>query len=87
MKLIIEIPCISGLEMENNLNKAIDDFGEALKKRGFSEMELIAYNETVETAPIYKVSIIDTNKTKCGKCEMLGYAAPCDECYRKTLAH
>lgn len=21
-------------------------------------------------------------KTKCGKCEMLGDAAPCDECYR-----
>ena len=35
MKLIIEIPCKDGLEMENNLNKAIDDFSIALKIKGF----------------------------------------------------
>ena len=57
MKLIIEIPCNSGIEMENNLNKAIEDFGQALKKKGFSEMELIAYNESVETEPVYKVTL------------------------------
>lgn len=57
MKLIIEIPCTTGLEMENNLNKAIDDFSQALKQKGFCEMELIAYNESVYSEPIYKVSI------------------------------
>lgn len=57
MKLIIEIPCNDGVEMENNLNKAIDDFSQALKKKGFSEMELIAYNETLESEPIYKITI------------------------------
>ena len=57
MKLRIEIPCNNGIEMENNLNKAILDFSEALLKKGFSEMELIAYNETVESEPIYKLSI------------------------------
>lgn len=35
MKLLIEIPCTHGLEMENNLNRAIEAFGEALKKKGF----------------------------------------------------
>ena len=54
MKLIIEIPCVDGIEMENNLNKAIDSFSEALKKKGFSEMELIGY-ENVILEPIYKV--------------------------------
>lgn len=56
-KLIIEIPCNDGLEMENNLNKAIADFSEALLKKGFSDMELIAYNETIESEPIYKITI------------------------------
>ena len=57
MKLTIEIPCNDGVEMENNLNKAISDFSEALLKKGFSEMELIAYNETIESEPIYKLTL------------------------------
>lgn len=57
MKLIIEIPCNDGVEMENNLNKAIDDFGEALKNKGFVEMNLIAYNEMIESEPIYKLTL------------------------------
>ncbi len=57
MKLTIEIPCSNGVEMENNLNKAIDDLSKALKTRGFSEMELIAYNESVELEPIYKLEL------------------------------
>lgn len=57
MKLTIEIPCNDGVEMENNLNKAIADFSDALKKKGFSEMELIAYNESVESEPIYKLTL------------------------------
>jgi len=57
MKLTIEIPCNDGVEMENNLNKAIADFSEALLKKGFSEMELTAYNETIESEPIYKLTI------------------------------
>lgn len=62
MKLTIEISCNDGLEMENNLNKAIGDFSEALKKKGFSEMELIAYNETIESEPIYRVFL---QQNKC----------------------
>jgi len=56
MKLIIEIPCADGVEMENNLNKAIDDLSEALLKKGFSEIELLAY-ENVILEPIYKVTL------------------------------
>lgn len=60
MKLTIEITCNTGIEMENNLNKAINDFSDALKQRGFSEMELIAYNaDSVELEPIYKVNLTD----------------------------
>lgn len=58
MKLTIEIPCKDGLEMEENLNKAISDFSEALKKKGFTEMELIAHidrNGTIE--PIYTLNL------------------------------
>lgn len=57
MKLTIEINCNDGLEMEENLNKAIGDFELALEKKGFSDMELIAYNETIESEPIYKITI------------------------------
>jgi hypothetical protein len=57
MKLTIEIPCNDGVEMENNLNKAIADFSEALLNRGFLEMELIAYNGTVESEPIYIITL------------------------------
>jgi len=57
MKLTIEIPCESGIEMEYNLNKAIHDLESALKRRGFSEMDLIAYNEYLNTEPIYKVTL------------------------------
>ena len=59
MKLTIEIPCSSGVEMEDRLNKAISGFSEALKKRGFVEMELIGYLADVGTdfAPIYKLTL------------------------------
>lgn len=57
MKLTIEIPCNDGLEMETNLNRAIESFSEALKKKGFSKMELIAYSETVDSEPIYKLTL------------------------------
>lgn len=57
MKLIIEIPCNTGIEMETNLNHAIADFSEALKKKGFSEMELEAYSEDIESEPMYKISL------------------------------
>lgn len=57
MKLTIEILCNSGTEMESNLNKAIDDFSIALKKKGFSEMELIAYQENLNSDPIYKIKL------------------------------
>ncbi len=57
MKLTIEIPCNNGLEMEENLNKAISDFSEALKQKGFSKMELIAYNETIDSESVYKLTL------------------------------
>ena len=55
MTLTIEIPCKTGIEMENNLNKAIDDFAEVLAKRGFSELELIAHDEKMKL--IYNISL------------------------------
>lgn len=55
MKLTIEIPCNSGVEMENNLNKAIEDFAEVLAKRGFSELELIAHDKKKNL--IYNISL------------------------------
>lgn len=57
MKLMIEIPCSNGIEMETNLNKAISDFSEVLKNKGFREIELLAYNEDIESAPIYKITL------------------------------
>lgn len=57
MKLTIEIPCEDGLQMENNLNKAIDDFSRALKDKGLSEMELEAYLHDDISNPIYKLSL------------------------------
>lgn len=65
MKLTIEIPCNDGVEMENNLNKAIADFSEALLKKGFSEMELTAYHETVESEPIYKLILTPVIDKRC----------------------
>jgi hypothetical protein len=58
MKLIIEIPCDNGEQMENRLNKMIKDFGEALKKRGFNEMNLMAAEEVRgEYVPIYQLEL------------------------------
>ena len=57
MILTIEVPCRDARELEKNLNKAIDDLGEALLKKGFMKMDLVAYNETVESEPIYKTTI------------------------------
>ena len=58
MKLTIEIPCESGAEMEFNLNRAIEDFSQTLKERGFSEMELIAHVESFGSEPIYKLTLL-----------------------------
>lgn len=57
MKLIIEIQCDNGADMEDKLNKAISDFSQALEKKGFCEMELIAFNESIESHPIYKLTL------------------------------
>jgi len=57
MILTIEIPCRDARELEKNLNRAIDDLGDALIKKGFGLMDLIAYDETVESEPIYKVTL------------------------------
>jgi len=57
MTLTIEIPCANGAEMENSLNRLIDDFSTALLKKGFSEMELIAYNELDTSKQIYKLTL------------------------------
>jgi len=84
MKLTIEIPCNDGVEMENNLNKAIADFSEALLKKGFSEMELIAYNETVESEPIYTLtlkSLAELNDIRDNKIELLKEDLECVHLY------
>ena len=57
MKLTIEILCNDGVEMENNLSKAIDDFSKVLEDRGFTEMELVGYKETLDSSPIYKLTL------------------------------
>lgn len=57
MKLTIEVPCSTGIEMEKNLNRAIDDLSKALEKKGFVKMELVAFDDSVCTEPIYKVNI------------------------------
>lgn len=58
MELIIKIPCNDGIEMENRLNRAIDDFGKVLKKRGFSPMNLVAHEDIDDTiSEIYTVSL------------------------------
>ena len=56
MTLTIEIPCNSGIEMETNLNKAIASFGDALREKGFSPMELEAFDESIENC-IYKLKL------------------------------
>lgn len=43
--------------MEKNLNRAIDDLSKALEKKGFVKMELVAFDDSVCTEPIYKVNI------------------------------
>ena len=48
MKLTIEIPCNSGIEMEIRLNKAIEDFSKALKKKGFREINLVGYEGSID---------------------------------------
>ena len=55
MTLTIEIPCKTETEMEDNLNKAIEDFAKVLARKGFSEMELIAHDEKKNL--IYNISI------------------------------
>lgn len=58
MKLTIVIPCNTGEEMENSLNKCISDFTEALLKRGFSEMNLTAYGEEINPESLlYKLEL------------------------------
>ena len=57
MTLTIEIPCNTGIEMEENLNKAIADFSEALQKNSFIPMELVAYSDLDMTVPIYKLNL------------------------------
>lgn len=58
LKIEVNIPDDTGLTMENNLNKAISDFSEALSKRGFVEMELEALDFDNEMELIYKIQIL-----------------------------
>lgn len=55
--LLIAVPFSTGLEMEQNLNRAISDLGEALKKKGLIPMNLEAANFDDNMKPIYKVEI------------------------------
>lgn len=85
MKLTIEIPCNNGIEMEKNLNRAIDDFSEALKKKGFSEMELIAYGESIESEPIYKLNLKRDYCISCGFNKPLNGYGECQDCYNEKF--
>lgn len=57
MKLIIEVdfPSNKGLEMVQNLNKAIDELSKVLKRKGLCEMELTGVDENLNQ--LYKVNI------------------------------
>lgn len=55
-KLTIEVYFDTGIEMENNLNKAIDELGAVLKKKGLMEMELEG-RKADNLVPMYGVTI------------------------------
>lgn len=55
MLLTIEVPFETGIEMEDNLNKAIDELGSVLKRKGLREIELDGMDDDLK--PLYKVKI------------------------------
>lgn len=57
MKLFIEVdfPSNKGLEMEQNLNKAIDELSTVLERKGLCEMELQGIDDDLKQ--LYKVEI------------------------------
>jgi hypothetical protein len=57
MKLTITVDFESGdgLQMEQNLNKAIDDLSSVLKKKGLREMDLTGVDENLKE--LYKITI------------------------------
>ena len=59
MKLIIEVNFENGIEMEDNLNKAIDELSSILKKKGLCEMNLIGMSAD-NMKEIYEVDITKT---------------------------
>ena len=56
-ELIIKVPFENGVEMEENLNKAIDELSAVLKKKGLMHMELKGVDMGLNN--IYTVTIED----------------------------
>ena len=56
--LTITVDFSNGIEMENNLNKAIDELGAVLKKKGLMNMTLEG-KHAASLAAMYKVEIND----------------------------
>lgn len=60
MELIIKIPLFeTGIEMEKNLNKAIDELAAVLKKKGLCEMVLTGWDFD-NSKPMYEITISQT---------------------------
>lgn len=58
LNIVIDFETDNGLQMEQNLNKAIDELSSVLKKRGLSEIELIGMDDNLKE--LYKVTITKT---------------------------
>jgi hypothetical protein len=58
MVLTIKVEFETGIEMENKLNKAIDELSTVLKIRGISEMELIGRDMDNDGKLVYEVKIV-----------------------------
>ena len=57
MTLNITVEFESGIEMEENLNKAIRELSSILEKRGLSEMELLGHDFDKDNKFMYEVKI------------------------------
>ena len=96
-KVLIEIAFLEGqLEIlqwiQNNLNlsdkwKEIKQIETDIKQR----LKVIAqdcglkdYKPNIKEFNLPVSGQLPLSEKKCGKCEMLGDAAPCDECYRRS---
>jgi hypothetical protein len=69
----------SNVKASAHIVKSMYDAKEVVRlMAGYAEMEVKKFHKS-DVSGEFPLS-----EKKCGKCEMLGDAAPCDECYRKS---